>query len=140
MDNADDLSAPSILTRGSSHALPVVLEGVFPDRLVFIPGPQFGRTCNLVPSRLPPRNCNCASQTRKVCSASIQPARQPISPAIHPVQRFTLPEAMGKGRTSKYLCAGNIPKSCLHSCPRPILQSAGLTSRGWKGDMCERES
>ena len=37
MDNADDLPASSILTRGSSHALTVVLEGVFPDRLVLIP-------------------------------------------------------------------------------------------------------
>ena len=27
------------------------------------------------PSRLSPRGCNCASQTRKVCSASIQSAR-----------------------------------------------------------------
>jgi len=37
MDSADDLSASSILTRGSLHALTVVLEGVFPDRLVLIP-------------------------------------------------------------------------------------------------------
>ena len=37
MDGADDLPASSILTCGSSPALPVVLEGVFPGRMVLAP-------------------------------------------------------------------------------------------------------
>ena len=67
---------------------------------------------------LPPRGCNCASQTGKVCSASNQSARQGISTAIHPVQWFTSAGDDGKIAGPQNTCEQDFFRNRAHTAAR----------------------
>ena len=86
MDGAGDLPASSILTRGPSPGLPVVLEGVFPGRMVLVP-------CNRHPeSSQVWYNCHF----RLVRMTKVVGEKQPLTNSCdHPAADGVRPQAVG---------------------------------------------
>ena len=120
MDGADDLPASSILTRGPSPGLPVVLEGVFPGRMVLVP-------CNRHPeSSQVWYNCHF----RLVRMTKVVGEKQPLTNSCdHPAADGVRPQAVGT--TAQPYTAGRPAPSRLTSAIRSDLQisSRHLASR-----------